>query len=214
MDFLDPALEAYVAQHSQAEPALLKQLDRETHLKVMNPRMLAGHVQGRFLSMLSFMIRPKRILEIGTYTGYSAICWAEGLAEGGHIHTIDRNEELATITKKYFDQTGISNQVTWHVGDAVEIIPTLQEEWDIVFIDADKSNYGNYYDLVFDAVKPGGYIIADNVLWSGKVIQPLDKKDIDTAALLEFNAKVTADNRVENVLVAIRDGLMVARKLA
>jgi predicted O-methyltransferase YrrM len=213
MDFLDPALENYVANHTQQEPQLLAQLDRETHLKVMNPRMLAGHVQGRFLSMLSFMIKPQRILEIGTYTGYSALCWAEGLAENGHIHTIDRNEELAFMTKKYFKEAGIEDRVTWHVGQALDIIPTIDERWDVVFIDADKSNYGHYYDLVFDSVKPGGYIIADNVLWSGKVIQQLEKNDRDTAALLAFNEKVTNDNRVENVLVAIRDGLMVARKL-
>ena len=213
MEFLEPSLEKYVGEHSQKEPELLNRLDRETHLKVLNPRMLAGHVQGRFLSMLSHMIQPKRVLEIGTYTGYSALCWAEGLPEGGHIHTIDRNEELEPIVTKYWQEAGAEEKITWHVGNALDIIPTIRETWDLVFIDADKSNYLNYYNLVFDSVKPGGYIIADNVLWSGKVVEPLHPKDKDTAALLEFNKAVTEDHRVENVLVAIRDGLMVVRKL-
>ncbi len=213
MEFLDPLLEKYVGDNSQKEPDLLNRLDRETHLKVLNPRMLAGHVQGRFLSMLSHMIQPNRILEIGTYTGYSALCWAEGLAKDGHIHTIDRNEELEPMVTKYWQEAKLQDCITWHVGNALDIIPTLQESWDIVFIDADKSNYLNYYNMVFDSVKPGGYIIADNVLWSGKVVESLNPKDKDTDTLLDFNKAVTEDHRVENVLVAIRDGLMVVRKL-
>jgi predicted O-methyltransferase YrrM len=213
MEFLAPELEAYVNEHTQEETALLKDLERETWLKVINPRMLAGHLQGRVLSMFSHMLKPKRILEIGTYTGFSSICWAEGLAEGGLIHTIDINEELETMIRKYHDKAGISDKVKLHFGDALDIIPQLNETWDIVFIDADKSNYNIYFDLVIDSVRPGGFIIADNVLWSGKVFQNMENEDADTAALKIFNKRITTDNRVENVLLPIRDGLMVARKL-
>lgn len=213
MEFLAPELEAYVNEHTQEETALLKDLERETWLKVINPRMLAGHLQGRVLSMFSHMLKPKRILEIGTYTGFSSICWAEGLAEGGLIHTIDINEELESMIRKYHDKAGISNKVKLHFGDALDIIPQLNETWDIVFIDADKSNYNIYFDLVIDSVRPGGFVIADNVLWSGKVFQNLENEDADTAALKIFNKRITTDNRVENVLLPIRDGLMVARKL-
>lgn len=213
MEFLAPELEKYVNEHTQEETALLKDLERETWLKVINPRMLAGHLQGRVLSMFSHMLKPKRILEIGTYTGFSSICWAEGLAEDGLIHTIDINEELETMIRKYHDKAGISKKVKLHFGDALDIIPQLNETWDIVFIDADKSNYNTYFDLVIDSVRPGGFIIADNVLWSGKVFQNLENEDADTEALKIFNKRITNDNRVENVLLPIRDGLMVARKL-
>lgn len=213
MEFLAPELEKYVNEHTQEETALLKDLERETWLKVINPRMLAGHLQGRVLSMFSHMLKPKRILEIGTYTGFSSICWAEGLAEDGLIHTIDINEELETMIRKYHDKAGISNKVKLHFGNALDIIPQLNETWDIVFIDADKSNYNTYFDLVIDSVRPGGFIIADNVLWSGKVFQNLENEDADTEALKIFNKRITNDNRVENVLLPIRDGLMVARKL-
>lgn len=213
MHFLSPDLEDYIANHSQNEPEILQELDRETHLKVVSPRMLSGHVQGRFLSQISHMMQPKRILEIGTYTGYSALSLAEGLAKDGQLHTIDINEELEPFVAKYISKAGLENQITQHIGKALDIIPTLNETWDIVFIDADKPNYSNYYHAIIDSVRPGGIILTDNVLWSGKVVQNLEKPDKSTKALLEFNKMVQNDNRVDNVLVGIRDGLMLARKL-
>lgn len=213
MEFLDPELEAYVNTHTTPESNQLHDLFRETHLKVLQARMLSGHLQGRVLSMLSHMIRPKKILEIGTYTGYSAICMAEGLAEGGHLHTIEINEELQPIVVKYLARTGNSEKVTMHIGNAIEIIPGIEGPFDLVFIDADKTNYLNYYEKVFDKVRPGGFIIADNVLWSGKILDQKEiDKDPDTKALAEFNAHILNDERVENVLFPIRDGLMIARK--
>jgi caffeoyl-CoA O-methyltransferase len=211
MKFLPDEIEAYAAAYSAPEEEILARLNRETHLKVLLPQMLSGHIQGNFLKMMSYMIRPERILEIGTYTGYSAICFARGLQENGLIHTIDINEELEPMVRKYFNEAGLENKIKYHIGNALDIIPTLNETFDMVFIDADKINYSNYYDLVFDKVKQGGFIIADNVLWSGKVTE--EKKDKDTEALHLFNQKINADNRVENYLVPIRDGLMVARKL-
>lgn len=213
MDFLDSRLENYINQHSEKEPDLLYQLYRDTHQKVLNPRMLAGHLQGRVISMLSHMIAPKNLLEIGTYTGYSSICWSEGLLPNGKIHTIDINEELEDFTAHYFEKAGITNNIELHIGNALEIVPTLDLEWDVVFIDADKTNYSNYFDLVIDRVKTNGYIIIDNVLWSGKVIEPVSENDLDTHAILEFNKKVQEDHRVQNVLFPIRDGLMICRKL-
>lgn len=215
MEFLDPALEAYINRHTTPESNHLNALSRETHLKVLQPRMLSGHLQGRVLSMLSHMIRPKKVLEIGTYTGYSAICMAEGLAEGGHIHTIDINEELQPIVAKYLDLTGNTEKVTMHIGNAIEIIPGIEGPFDLVFIDADKTNYLNYYEKILEMVRPGGYIIADNVLWSGKILDQKEiEKDPDTSALAEFNTFIINDERVENVLFPIRDGLMIARKIA
>lgn len=213
MNFLDPKLDNYVVEHTENEPNALAQLNRKTWLEILNPRMLAGHFQGRVLSMLSHMIQPKNVLEIGTFTGYSAICWAEGLATNGIIHTIDINEELEDLAKEYAEKSGCKEQITYHIGNALDIIPTIDLEWDLVFLDADKSNYSNYYDLVFDRVKPGGYIIADNVLWNGKVIDESTWEEIDTKAILEFNKKIREDPRVQNVLFPIRDGLMIARKL-
>lgn len=210
MDFIDPKLAEYVERHSDAEPEVLKQLNRDTHAHVLMPRMLSGHLQGRVLSMLSKMIKPTSILEIGTYTGYSAICLAEGLQQGGTLHTIDINAELEDMARKYFEKAGISKQVEYHIGNALEIIPSLTTSFDIIFIDADKKNYGTYYDLVFDKLNTGGYIIADNVLWSGKVID--GSADSDTKAILEFNKRVQEDSRVENVLLPVRDGLLIARK--
>lgn len=212
MDFLPEEIENYVAKHTENEPQLLKELNHETWEKVLIPRMLSGHIQGRVLSMLSHMINPKAVLEIGTYTGYSALCFAEGLQQGGKIHTIDINEELETMVTNYIKKANLSDTIINHIGNAIEIIPTLKEEFDLVFIDADKTNYSNYYDLVFDKVKPGGYIIADNVLWSGKVIEAKENIDADTLALIEYSEKIQADNRVQNVLFPIRDGLMIARK--
>jgi caffeoyl-CoA O-methyltransferase len=212
MDFLPEEIESYVAQHTEIEPQLLNELNHETWEKVLIPRMLSGHIQGRVLSMLSHMINPKNVLEIGTYTGYSALCFAEGLQKGGKIHTIDINEELETMVNNYIEKANLRDSIINHIGNAVEIIPTLTETFDMVFIDADKTNYSNYYDLVFDKVKPGGYIIADNVLWSGKVIENKKDLDPDTLALIAYSEKIHADNRVQNVLFPVRDGLMIARK--
>ncbi|MEW6470251.1 MAG: O-methyltransferase [Bacteroidota bacterium] len=212
MEFLDEKIEAYALANTCGESEVLRKLSRETQAKVLMPRMLSGHLQGRVLSMISRMIRPARILEIGTYTGYSAICLAEGLAENGMLHTIDINEELAPMVKRYFAEAGITDKVSYHTGDAREIIPQLNESWDLVFIDADKENYPNYYDLVFDRVRPGGFIIADNVLWSGKILDDYAKMDADTRALYDYSKKVAGDPRVEQVLLPVRDGLMIAQK--
>lgn len=213
MDFLPEELEKYVSKHSENEPEILKQLNHETWEKVINPRMLSGHIQGRVLSMLSNMIQPENILEIGTYTGYSAICLAEGLRSNGLIDTIDINEELESISKKYFKLSGIESKVNCYYGDAPIIIPTLQKKYDLVFIDADKVNYSKYYDLIFDKLTIGGYIIADNVLWSGKVVKEVKPDDIDTIAIIEFNKKIQQDSRVKNVLLPVRDGLMIIKKI-
>lgn len=211
MEFLPKEIENYSTLFSSKEEDVLKKLNRETHLKVMMPRMLSGHIQGNFLKMMSFMICPKRILEIGTYTGYSAICLSSGLCEKGILHTIDKNEELEAMARKYFKEARVDDKIKYHIGKALDIIPAIDEIFDLVFIDADKINYSNYYDLVFDKVKIGGFIIADNVLWSGKVCN--EKHDKDTAAIHAYNQKINDDKRVENYLVPIRDGLMVARKL-
>jgi caffeoyl-CoA O-methyltransferase len=211
MEFLDEDLAKYIEQHTDEEPTLLKELNRETQLKVLMPRMISGHFQGRVISMLTKMIKPKNILEIGTYTGYSALCFAEGLVEGGKLITIDINEEIEDLVRSYINKSAFKNIIDYRIGDAADLIPSLTEKFDIVFIDADKENYSTYYDLVFDKVNQGGYIIADNVLWSGKVVG--SKIDKDTRAILEFNKKVQDDIRVENVLFPIRDGLLIARKL-
>ncbi len=213
MEFIDTDLSAYIDDHSENEPPLLTKINRETHLQVLKPRMLSGHLQGRVLSMLSHMIKPSRILEIGTYTGYSALSMAEGMQKNGLLYTIDVNEELEKRVQSYFNQSAYSNSIKFINGNALEVIPTLGELWDLVFIDADKSNYLNYYNLCFDQVKPGGYILIDNVLWSGKVLAKNRKKlDEDTQAILAFNTYVQKDERVQNVLFPIRDGLMILRK--
>lgn len=212
MHLVSDQIENYIEQFSSPEDELLQQLNRETYLKVQMPQMLSGHLQGQFLSMLSGLIQPKRILEIGTFTGYSGICLAKGLAEGGLLYTIDVNEELSPMVKRYFEAAGITSKVKQLIGDAGTIIPTLNETFDLVFIDADKVNYGNYYDLVFDKVRTGGYIVADNVLWSGKVLD--EKKDKDTQAIHNYNLKVLGDKRVQNFILPLRDGLNIARKLA
>lgn len=213
MEFIEEELARYVEEHSQPESELLKKINRETHLEVLRPRMLSGHLQGRVLSMLSKMIRPKNVLEIGTYTGYSALCIAEGLAEGGKIITIDKNEELEARVRQYVKESPYGQQIELRIGDALEILPTLEEDFDLVFIDADKANYLNYFNLVIDRLHSGAYLIADNVLWSGKVIEQVEEGDVDTHALIEFNKAMQHDNRVENVLFPIRDGLMVIRKI-
>lgn len=213
MELVDNALHAYCEQHSDPESSILQKLNRETYAKVLMPRMLSGHLQGRVLAMLSQMIHPRRILEIGTYTGYSALCLAEGLADDGLLHTIDINEELESFVAQFIAEAGLQKRIVQHIGAAADIIPNLNETFDLVFIDADKANNGLYYDLVFDKVAKGGFIIADNVLWSGKVVGELDRKiDKDTQRVLDFNQKVQQDERVENVLFPIRDGLMVMRK--
>ncbi len=213
MDFLPESIEQYVSKHTEKEPEILAELNHETWEKVLIPRMLSGHIQGRILSMLSHMIQPKYVLEIGTYTGYSALCFAEGLQKEGKIHTIDINEELEPMVNRYIEKSGLKNKIINHIGNALDIIPTLTETFDLVFIDADKTNYSNYYDLVFDKVKTGGYIIADNVLWSGKVVDEKENNDPDTAALKDYCKKVNDDDRVQNVLFPVRDGLMIVRKI-
>lgn len=213
MDFLPENISAYAEDHTSSESNLLARVNRDTHAKVLQPRMLSGHLQGRILATFSHMLRPKHVLEIGTYTGYSALCFAEGLANGGIIHTIDINEELEQRIKDYFNDSPYAEQIKLHIGNALEIIPGLHETWDLVFIDADKENYIRYYEMVLDRVRPGGYIIADNVLWSGKVLDDPSSLDLDTRTIVEFNDLIQQDRRVENVLFPVRDGLMVCRKL-
>ncbi len=211
MNFLPGKIDEYVVDNSQKEPQILQELTKETWQRVLNPRMLSGAFQGRILSMISKIINPKDILEIGTYTGYSAICIAEGISNEATIDTIDKNEELEDIQNKYFKKSGFRDQIKQHIGNALEIIPTLDKKFDLVFIDADKSNYCNYFNLVIGKMKKGGIILSDNVLWSGKVVEKLDKKDIDTKALLEYNRLLNSDSRVETVLLPIRDGLSISR---
>ena len=213
MHFLPEKLDNYVVQHSQAEPKLLQELSRETWQKVLNPRMLSGAFQGRVLSMISKLAQPTSILEIGTYTGYSALCLAEGLSKNGMIHTIDKNEELEELQHKYFQKSEYKDQITQYVGNAIDIIPTINTKFDLVFIDADKSNYVNYFHLIIEKMNKGGIILSDNVLWSGKVIEELDPKDIDTKILLEYNRLLNEDSRLETVLLPIRDGLTISRVL-
>ncbi len=213
MHFLSEELENYVEQHSQNEPLLLAQLNKETYQKVLLPRMLSGHFQGRVLSMLSKLIRPINILEIGTYTGYSALCLCEGMQENGILHTIDIKEELVDFQRKYFDKSPWGNQIFQHLGEALEIIPTIDLKFDLVFIDADKENYINYFNMIVPKMNKGGIILSDNVLWSGKVLEEVHPNDVSTKILLEFNKLVNEDERVETVLLPIRDGLTVSRVL-
>jgi caffeoyl-CoA O-methyltransferase len=211
MEFIDPLLLGYSEDHTSPESDLLKEISRSTHASVLMPRMLSGHLQGRFLAMISRMVKPKRILEIGTYTGYSAICLAEGLPKDGQLITIDINEELESKVRGYFLKAGLDKVIDYRIGNALRILPDLHLNFDLVFIDADKQNYSNYFDLVIDKVPIGGYLIADNVLWSGKVLDV--KQDKDTRAIVDFNKKIQADPRVENVLIPVRDGILVMRKL-
>ena len=213
MHFISEDLENYVANHSENEPELLARLNKETHQKILQPRMLSGHFQGRVLSILSKLIRPKNILEIGTYTGYAALCLAEGLAEDGELDTIDNNEELFDFQKKYFDQSPWANQMHQHLGNALDIIPTLNKKFDLVFIDADKENYINYFHMIVPLMNKGGVILSDNVLWSGKVLEEVKANDKSTKILLEYNKLLKDDSRVETVLLPIRDGLTVSRVL-
>ncbi len=214
MDFIAKEIEAYAEDFTRPEGEILADLNRETYAKVMTPRMLSGHLQGQVLRMFSQMINPKNILEIGTYTGYSALCMVDGLQKGGKLITIDINEELQSIIQRYITKADKQDQIDARVGNALDIIPTLEERFDLVFVDADKENYSNYFDSVFDKLNVGGYIIADNVLWSGKVLQPDSELDKDTIALKDYAKKLKADPRVENVMLPIRDGLLVARKVS
>lgn len=213
MELLDEDLLAYAEAHSEAESNLLYKINRETYLEVLKARMLSGHLQGRVLSMFSHMINPTNILEIGTFTGYSALCLAEGMQADGRLITLDKNKELFDRVNRYFQSSDFADLIDFRIGNAVEMIPGININLDLVFIDADKENYNTYYDLVFDKVNAGGYIIVDNVLWYGKVIEKFRKKmDKDTQAIIEFNDRVQADERVQNVLFPVRDGLMVIRK--
>jgi predicted O-methyltransferase YrrM len=211
MHFLSPELEDYASLHSEDEPALLAELNRETHLKVMQPRMLSGHFQGRVLSLVSKLVRPKTSLEIGTYTGYATLCLAEGLPENGVIHTIDIKEELQDMQRRYFDRSPWGKQIVQHLGSALDIIPALNAKFDLVFIDADKENYPNYYEMIVPMMNKGGLILSDNVLWSGKVLEPVKPNDKSTKVLIEYNKRLKDDPRVETVLLPIRDGLTVCR---
>ncbi len=213
MHFISEELEDYVAGHSENEPGLLSQLNIETHRKVLQPRMLSGHFQGRVLSMLSKLIRPLHILEIGTYTGYATLCLAEGMAENGSIDTLDQNEELFDIQRKYFDLSPWGAQITQHLGDAVEMLPKLKKKYDLVFIDADKDNYINYFHLILPMMNKGGIILSDNVLWSGKVLEEAKPNDLTTPIMQAYNKLLKEDPRVETVLLPIRDGLTVSRVL-
>lgn len=213
MHFISQDLENYIEQHSEKEPELLAALNKETYQKVLLPRMLSGHFQGRVLSMLSKLIRPVNVLEIGTYTGYSALCLCEGMQENGILHTIDIKEELVDFQRKHFDKSPWGNQIVQHLGEALDIIPTLEAKFDLVFIDADKENYINYFELIVPKMNKGGIILSDNVLWSGKVLEPLHPKDLSTKILLEYNLLLKNDPRVETVLLPIRDGLTVSRVL-
>lgn len=211
MNFIPVELELYVEHHSEDEPQLLAELSKETFQKILLPRMLSGHYQGRILSMLSKLIAPKGILEIGTYTGYATLCLAEGLQKDGTIHTIDKNEELFDFQRKYFDKSSWGPNIVQHLGDAVSLIPTIDTKFDLVFIDADKENYLNYFELTIDKMNPGGVIISDNVLWSGKVLEEAKANDISTKVLQEYNLFLKNDPRVETLVLPIRDGLTVSR---
>lgn len=211
MNFVSEEINAYCEAFSKPQSNVLKELERETHLKMLYPQMLSGHLQGKFLGMISAMLKPKAILELGTFTGYSAICLASGLSDDGALHTIEAEEEMEATILRYFKKAGAEKKITLHIGRAAEIIPTLNLQFDLVFIDADKESYPTYYDLVFDKVRKGGFILADNALWSGKVLN--EKQDAETKGIHGFNEKILHDTRVENVLLPLRDGVMLVRKL-
>ncbi len=205
-------IQNYIIKHSDNEDAILKELDRETHLTQANARMISGHMQGLFLTMIAKMVEPKNILEIGTYTGYSAICLAKGLQPNGKLITIDRNDELQSISSKYFKKSGLEQKIIQKVGSAIDIIPTLSEQFDLVFIDADKREYIRFYELIFPKLKHGGYIIVDNTLWSGKVVEEINPKDEQTQGVVGFNKMIANDNRIEKILLPLRDGVTLIRK--
>jgi len=211
MNFTPKHIEAYAEEHSSSQSELLHQLYRETHLKHLIPAMISGPIQGRLLSMISHMLRPKRILEIGTYTGYSTLCLAEGMIRDGEIHTIDINEELIPTQQKFWKQSVYAEQITFYLGNALEIIPNIKESWDLVFIDADKNNYVNYYEMLLPQMRSDSYIIVDNVLWYGKVAENISSEDMDTLSIDKLNKLVKEDERVEQVLLPVRDGITLIR---
>jgi len=211
MSFLPENIDQYASEHSQKEPELLLELFKETWQKALVPRMISGHFQGRVLSMISKLVAPKTILEIGTYTGYSALCLAEGLQKGGTLHTIDHNEELFNFQRKYFDRSAYKDQIKQYIGEALDVIVDIKGPFDLVFIDADKANYVNYFKAVIDNMNSGGVILSDNVLWSGKVTEKPNPKDEDTIALIAYNKLINEDPRMETVLLPIRDGLTISR---
>jgi caffeoyl-CoA O-methyltransferase len=213
MDIIPAAVEAFAEKYTTPESGLLKQLNRETHLKVEQPHMLSGHLQGQFLSLLSHMLRPSRILELGTYTGYSAICLAQGLTEQGILHTIDINEEREDMCLRYFEEAGLTHKIKMHIGKAADIIPSLNEVFDLVFIDADKAGYEHYYDLVWQQLRPGGFILADNVLYHGETLLEPAQQSNNAKAMIRFCEKVLADGRAEQLLLTLRDGLLIIRKI-
>lgn len=212
MHFIPEEIEEYITAHSESEPELLQQLNLETNQKILQPRMLSGHYQGRLLSMVSKLAQPSSILEIGTYTGYSALCLAEGLATNGKIHTIDMNEELFDFQKRYFELSPHKNQILQYLGNATKIIPTMDLKFDLVFIDADKPNYPLYLNLIIDKLNKGGIIISDNVLWSGKVVRPIENEDEDTQALIKYNKLLAEDERLQSIMLPVRDGLFISRR--
>jgi predicted O-methyltransferase YrrM len=213
MTDLNPELEKYILDHIDPEGEILYELNRLTHLKVIHPRMISGHLQGKILRMICAMINPHCILEIGTFTGYSAICMAQGMAPDGHIHTIEINDELIDVPRQFFAKSGLADKITLHIGDARTIIPSIPDNFDLVFIDGEKSEYLDYYNVVFDKVKKGGFILADNILWSGKVLKKEESNDYFTKGIKIFNNFIAGDNRVEKVILPIRDGLMILRKI-
>lgn len=213
MDIIPAAVEAFAEKYTTPETELLKRLNRETYLKVDQPHMLSGHLQGQFLSLVSHMLQPARILELGTYTGYSAICLAQGLKDGGILHTIDVNEEREDMCLRYFEEAGLSGKITMHIGKAAEIIDRLDETFDLVFIDADKAGYERYYDQVWDKIRPGGFILADNVLFHGETLAEPSKQSNNARAMISFCEKVAADGRAEQLLLTLRDGLLIIRKI-
>lgn len=213
MNLINNKLEQYIEQHTSPESELLKKLNRETHARILRPRMLSGHLQGKFLQMISCMVNPERILEIGTYTGYSAICLSQGLKAGGKIYTIDNNAELEDFTRSFFAEAGLNSIIDYRIGEALEVLPTIQEVFDLVFIDADKENYIAYYNIAIEKLRPGGFIITDNVLWDGKVINPNPDNDAETLSIIRFNEIVQNDPRVENVIIPLRDGISIIRKI-
>jgi predicted O-methyltransferase YrrM len=207
-------LDQYILDHTSPEDDFLKELDRETHLTILRSRMLSGHLQGQILSMISCMIKPQYILEIGTFTGYSALCLAKGLPENGRLHTIEIDDELESIAQKYFVKSGMNDKIIQHIGDARQIISSLENKFDLVFIDADKREYCEYYNLVFDKISVGGFLLADNILWSGKVVDPAEFDDEQTRGILDFNNLVHNDIRVKNAILPVRDGIMLIQKIA